>query len=104
MKRKNDPNMYAKKDEEGNVALISLYVDDIIITSSACKLVEAIKIHLSQEFEMKYLGELHCCLGIEVWKTLISQSKYTKEILRNFNMTKCKDMSPPLEQNANLYS
>jgi hypothetical protein len=97
-----------KKMKKEMLSLISLYVDDIIITCSACKLVEEIKIHLSQEFEMKYLGELHCCLGIEVWrelgKTLISQSKYTKKILRNFNMTKCKAMSTPLEQNANLYS
>ena len=57
-------------------------MDDLIITGSACKLIEEIKIQLSQEFEMKYLGELHCCLGIEVWrepsKTLIFQSKYTK--------------------------
>ena len=82
MKRKNDPNLYVKKNEEGNVVLISLYVDDLIITSSACKLVEEIKIELSQEFEMKDLGELHYYLGIEVWrelgKTLITQSKYTK--------------------------
>jgi hypothetical protein len=82
VKRKNDPNLYVKKDEEGNVSLISLYVDDLIIIGSACKLIEEIKIQLSQEFEMKDLGELHYCLGIEVWrepgKTLITQSKYTK--------------------------
>ena len=57
---------------------------------------------------MKYLGELHYCLGIEVWrehgKTLITQSKYTKEILRKFNMSECKAMSTPLELNAKLYS
>jgi hypothetical protein len=84
VKRKNDPNLYVKKDEEGNVSLISLYVDDIIIKRSACKLFEEIKIQLSQEFEMKDLGKLHYCLGIEVWrdtgKTLITQSKYKKEI------------------------
>ena len=99
MKSKNDPNLHVKKDEEGNVALISLYVDDLIITSSAYKLIEEIKIQLSQEFEMKDLGELHYCLEIEVWreprKTLITQSKYIKEILKNFNMSDCKAMSTP---------
>ena len=59
VKSKNDPNLHVKKDEEGNVALIYLYVDDLIITGSAYKLIEEIKIHLSQEFEMKDLGELH---------------------------------------------
>ena len=47
MGRKNDYNLYVKKDEEGNVALISLYADDLIITGSACKLIEEIKIKLS---------------------------------------------------------
>jgi len=107
VKSKNDPNLYVKKDEKGNVALISLYVDDLIITGSAHKLIEEIKVQLSQVFEMKDLGELHYCLGIEVWrepgKTLITQSKYTKEILKKFNMTACKAMSTPLEQNAKLY-
>jgi hypothetical protein len=29
VKRKSDHNLYVKKDENGNVALVSLYVDDI---------------------------------------------------------------------------
>lgn len=82
-------------------------MDDLIITGSAHKLIEEIKVQLSQVFEMKDLGEMHYCLGIEVWrepgKTLITQSKYTKEILKKFNMTDCKAMSTPLEQNAKLY-
>ena len=38
-KRKSDPNVYVKKDKEEKVCLISLYVDDLIITGSACKLI-----------------------------------------------------------------
>ena len=68
VKIKSDPNLYVKKDKEGNVFLISLYVDDLIITGNACKLIVEIKNQLSQEFEMKDLGELHYCLGLEVWK------------------------------------
>ena len=56
---------------------------------------------------MKDLDELHYCLGIEVWrelgKTLITQIKYTKEILKKFNMSDCKSMSTPLEKNEKLY-
>jgi len=43
VKRKNNPNLYVKKYEEGNVSLISLYVDDLIIAGGACKLIEEIK-------------------------------------------------------------
>ena len=46
MKIKNDPNLYIKKDEAGNIAMISLYVDDLIITCSAFKLIEEIKSQL----------------------------------------------------------
>lgn len=30
---KNDPNLYVKIDRNGNIVLLSIYVDDIIITS-----------------------------------------------------------------------
>ena len=106
--RKSDPHMYVKKDETRNVAIISLYVDDLIITGSACKLIEEIKSQLGQEFEMKDLGELYYYLGIEVWKdpgnALITQRKYTREILIRFNMNECKEAFIPLEHNVKQYS
>ena len=46
-KSKNDPNLYVKKDENGNVALVSLYVDDLIITCSASHFIKDIKIQLA---------------------------------------------------------
>ena len=39
VKSKSDPNLYMKRDQEGNICLISLYVDDLIITGNACKLI-----------------------------------------------------------------
>ena len=88
MKSKNDSSLYIKKDKEGNVFLISLYVDDLIIIGGAYQLIADIKSHMSQEFEMKDLGDLHYCLGIAFWrefvKTFITQSKYAREILDRF--------------------
>ena len=66
MRSKSDPNMYTKFDEHGYIVLISLYVDDLIMTGNADKLIDEIKKQLSQVFEMKDLGELHYCLGLEV--------------------------------------
>jgi hypothetical protein len=100
IKCKSDPNMYIKKYGNGQIALISLYVDVIIIIGSVIGLIEEIKRKLSQEFEMKDLGNLHYCLGLEVWrdngKTLITQNKYINEVLRRFNMNTCKAVSTPL--------
>ena len=65
-RRKSDPNLYTKFDEHGYIVLISLSVDDLIITGNAEKLIDEIKEQLSEVFEMKDLGELHYCLGLEV--------------------------------------
>jgi len=51
---------------------------------------------------------MHYCLGLEVWRndgrTLITQSKYTNEVLKRFHMNECETMSTPLEQNIKLRS
>ena len=57
---------------------------------------------------MKDLGEIHHCLGLEIWregsKTMITQSKYTREIMERFNTSESKSVSTPLEQNVKLSS
>ena len=59
---------------------------------------------MSQEFEMKDLVDLHYCLGVsfgrDSFKTFITQSKYLKEILNKFQMSECKEVSTPLDQNV----
>jgi hypothetical protein len=47
MRSKSDPNLYTKFDEKGYIVLISLYVDDLIITGNAGKLIDEMKDHLS---------------------------------------------------------
>ena len=73
------------KDEQGCVALISLYVDDLIIAGDAIYLIHKIKHHMSQMFEMKHLGELRYYLGLKIWRdlgqTFLSQAKYVKGLL-----------------------
>jgi len=100
--------LYVKIDRNGDIVLLSIYVDDLIITGSADKLITDIKIKLSQEFEMKDLGEMRYCLGLEVWRndgrTLITQRKYTNEVLKRFHMNGCKVVNTPLEQNIKLRS
>lgn len=67
---------------KGHVLLVSLYVDDLIITGNWVKLIDGIKVKSSQVFEMKDLGELHYCLGLEflrvVGQTFVSHGKYVR--------------------------
>eukprot|EP00253_Pinus_taeda_P010084 PITA_10084 len=55
---------------------------------------------LATEFEMKDLGLLHYFLGLEIWQRsgglFVSQGKYSREILENFNMHGCKPDDTPL--------
>jgi hypothetical protein len=60
-----DPNLYYSIN--GNKCLILvLYVDDIFITGLERLIVEC-KGALNAKFEMKYLGQMHYFLGLEVW-------------------------------------
>jgi hypothetical protein len=105
MRRRSDPNLYTKFDEKGRVVLISLYVDDLIITGNSKKLISGIK-HMSLVFEMKDLGEIHYCLGIEVWRNVgqsfVSQGKNV-EVLKKFKIDQCKFSYVPMQQNMKLH-
>lgn len=49
---------------------------------------------MQAEFEMSLMGELKFFMGIQINQSLegtyVHQSKYTKELLKNFNMSECK--------------
>jgi hypothetical protein len=106
MRSKSDPNLYTKFDEQGYIVLISLYVNDLIITGNEKKLIDEIEEKLSKVFEMKDLGELHYCLGLEVWRnacqTFVFQSKYIREVLKRFKMDQYKSSTIPMQQNVKL--
>jgi histone deacetylase 1/2 len=55
---------------------------------------------------LKDLGDVHYFLGIEVNKMqdglLLTQEKYTSDILERVGMTKCKAMNTPMETSEKL--
>ena len=57
-------------------------------------------------FEMTDLGEMSYFLGMEISQTqnevFIFQKKYSKEILKRFNMEECKSVSTPMIQKEKL--
>ena len=71
-----DPCIYVKGDKD--LIMIALCVDDLIIASKSEKLMKETKQNLCDRFEMKDLGRIHYCLGIEIlWRNdvrLINQS------------------------------
>ena len=66
------------------------------------------KSELSKSFDMKDLGPLNFCLGIEFLEEKekgeikLCQRKYIKEVLRRFNMEHCKPVSTPMNISEKL--
>jgi transposase InsO family protein len=101
-----DPCIYVKGDDK-DVIMIALYVDDLIIASNSEKLMKETKRNLFDRFEMKDLGRLHYCLGIEiVWRNngtcMFNQSKYIGNVLERFGMNDCKPVSTPINSGTKL--
>jgi histone deacetylase 1/2 len=89
------------------VMFVLIYVDDIIVASSSSEgacLLKALK----SDFALKDLGDLHYFLGIEVTKLrddiLLSQTKYSNDILRRTCMMNCKLANTPMTTTEKLSS
>ena len=84
------------------MAVILLYVDDMLIASNDRDELSEIKIRLSNTFEMKDLGEPTSFLGISIVRNhnekslVIHQANYIENILERFNMQDCKPQSTPM--------
>jgi transposase InsO family protein len=101
-----DPCIYVKRDA-GKMVTIALYVDDLIIASNCKVLMDETKSNLNKRFDMKDLGRLRFCLGIEVvWNQdgtcSLSQRQYAQEVLERFKMTDCKPVSIPIATGEKL--
>ena len=62
------------KEENGDIIILCLYVDDLLITSSNEVVIQTVKKQLQQEFDMIDLGVMSYFLGIEFihsqeWRT-----------------------------------
>nr|GEZ41568.1 hypothetical protein [Tanacetum cinerariifolium] len=89
--------------ETTNTAVIALiYVDDVIISGNYPNKIQKVNKQLDKEFSIKDLGTLKYFLGIEVVKTkdglVLSQRKYTLDILNDYGKLGCKPSTFPIEQ------
>ena len=87
--------------------ILVLYIDDLFLTDTESLIVEC-KYVLASKFEMKDLGMMHYFLGLEVWQRsdeiLLSQGKYTFEILKKFGMLNLKLVATPMVKNMKKLS
>ena len=96
----NDYSLFHKKSSSSMV-LVAVYVDDVIITGTDLLEIQDLKTFLHETFKIKDLGRLHYFLGLEVlYKEdgiLISQRKFTLDLLKEYNCSHFTPFSSPLD-------
>jgi hypothetical protein len=88
--------------------LVQIYVDDIIFGGSSHTLVSRFQKMMESEFQMSMMGELTFFLGIQVKQTKQGtfghQAKYTKDLMKKFNMAELKPVSTPMSSATSIGS
>jgi hypothetical protein len=81
-------------------------VDDIVFGGSSNSLVARFEDDMNREFEMSMMGELQFFLGLQIKQskegTFVHQAKYTKDIVRKFNMEDSKAMATHMSMTTAL--
>jgi hypothetical protein len=85
---------------------VQIYVDDIIFVGSSHTLMSRFQEMMESEFHMSMIGELIFFLGIQMKQTkqgiFVHQAKYTKDLIKKFNMAELKPISTPMSSTASL--
>jgi hypothetical protein len=93
--------------KHGNaVLLVQIYVDDIIFGGSSHSLVSSFQEMMENEFQVSMMGELTFFLGIQVKQmkqgTFVHEAKYTKDLMKKFNIVEFKPFSTPMSTGTTL--
>lgn len=101
-----DHTMFYKHSTEGKVAILMVYVDDIVLTGDDIAELERLKKKLAATFDIKDLGTLKYFLGMEFSRSkkgiFVNQRKYIVDLLSETGLLGCKPADTPIEPNVKL--
>jgi hypothetical protein len=98
-----DPCVYVMRFENGDILIVVLYVDDLIIAGNNRMVVDHFKAAIGERFKMKDLGKLRFMLGMEIKRDRVngiievSQSAYIARVLEKFGLADSKPVATPAE-------
>jgi Reverse transcriptase (RNA-dependent DNA polymerase) len=93
---------------DSKLAIIAIYVDDLLILSDSPSLLTQVKNELGNRFKMTDLGEARWILGMEVTRNrrdrmlTLTQRRYVQTILERHGMVECRPVSTPMVPNHHL--
>jgi hypothetical protein len=102
---KVDPTLFTYK--EGHYLFVSqIYVDDIMFGSTNKAWADEFSRIMTKRFEMSMMEQLMFFLGFQIKQLkegmFLSQTKYTHNMLKKFNMDKAKPIKTPMPSNGHL--
>ena len=91
----------------GEGVILCLYVDDVLIFGSNLKVIEEVKEFLTNNFEMKDLGEADVILNIKLLRegdggVTLLQSHYVEKALSRFGFSDCAPAPTPYDPSVLL--
>jgi hypothetical protein len=95
---KSNPNVSMLRTPDSLLILV-LYVDDLLIIGSLALEIVVVKDIMHDRFSMTGMGPLHYFLGLKIIQDAscinLSQTKYVRDLLVRFHMTKCRSTTTP---------
>jgi hypothetical protein len=102
---KGDSTLFTRKMGK-DLFVCQIYVDDVIFGSTNKSFCDEFSKIMTDRFEMSMMGVLTFFLGFQIKQakeeTFISQTKYTRDILKKFGMDKAKPITTPMGTNGHL--
>src|SRR5882762_9491045 len=101
----SDPCAYVRWDGD-NVAIITVWVDDLMLFASNDAMVEHMKESIESEWQATDLGEPSKIIGIKITfmprSLRISQQKYIENLLHKEKMAEANPVGMPLDPNVKI--
>ena len=100
-----DKTLFIEEKGKG-ILIIQVYVDDIIFGGNSQEMVDEFVKTMTREFEMSMVGELNYFLGLQIKQLedgiTVSQSTYTKNLVKRFGMQTSKISRTPMNTTTKL--
>ena len=104
--REKIDNTLFKKLKNKNMPVVQIYVGDIIFGVTNENMCKEFSKWMQGEFEVSMMRELNFFLGLQIKQsregTFINQVKYTKELLKQFDMIGSKALTTPMSTSIKL--
>ena len=105
---KSDPCLFYKKTSDGQLILMTITVDDILIAASTPELADKFINQMSNRFKIKDLGDPEYVIGIHIdynrskRSLKLNQKLYIETIAEKFQQTKAKPVIQPASTDVKI--